>query len=70
MRPVQSRALRRVLALALAALAVVLIVVEPFPKGGVLLAFSHSHGIDVGDLPAIGLLVVAGWLATSRPGTM
>ena len=70
MRPVQSRALRRVLALALAALAVVLIVVEPFPKIAVLVAFSHSHGIDVGDLPAIGLFVVAGWLAMSRPGTM
>jgi hypothetical protein len=70
MRPVQSRALRRVLALALAALAVVLIVVEPLPKGGVLISFSHSHGIDVGDLPAIGLFVVAGWLAMSRPGTM
>jgi hypothetical protein len=40
-----------------------LIVVESFPKVAVLVFFSHSHGIDVGDLPAIGLLLFAAWLA-------
>jgi hypothetical protein len=53
----------RLVALALAVLAVLLVVVEPFPKGAVLVSLTEAHGIDAGDLPAIALLVVAGWLA-------
>ena len=53
----QSRRRRRVLALVLAAVAVGLVVVEPFPKGKVLL--SSTHGVDTGDLPALAMLLVA-----------
>ena len=56
---------RRLLALALAVLAVVLVVVEPFPKGAVLVSLTKLHGVDAGDLPAIALLVVGGRLAMS-----
>jgi hypothetical protein len=61
--PQDARRHRRLLALALAVLAVVLVVVEPFPKGEVLVSLTESHGIDAGDLPSLALLVVAGWLA-------
>ena len=61
--PQNERRHRRLLALALAVLAVVLVVVEPFPKGEVLVSLTQSHGIDAGDLPSLALLVVAGWLA-------
>jgi hypothetical protein len=44
--------------LALAAVAV--LVAEPFPKGTVLVSLTERHGIDVGDLPSPGLLLVAG----------
>jgi hypothetical protein len=54
---------RRLLALALTVLAVVLVVAEPFPKGEVLVSLTESHGVDAGDLPSLGLLVLAGWLA-------
>jgi hypothetical protein len=54
---------RRLLALALAVLAVLLVVAEPFPKGEVLVSLTEAHGIDAGDLPSLGLLLVAGWLA-------
>ena len=54
---------RRLLALTLAVLAVLLVVAEPFPKGEVLVSLTESHGIDAGDLPSLGLLLVAGWLA-------
>jgi hypothetical protein len=47
----------------LAAVAVGLVVVEPFPKGIVLLSLTHTHGVDVGDLPALALLLVAVGLA-------
>jgi hypothetical protein len=47
----------------LAAVAIGLVVVEPFPKGVVLVSFTDKHGIDVGDLPAIALLLVAAWFA-------
>jgi hypothetical protein len=36
---------------------------EPFPKGAVLVSLTDSHGVDAGDLPALGLLLLAGWLA-------
>jgi hypothetical protein len=54
---------RRLQVLVLAAVVVGLVVVEPFPKGIVLLSLTHTHGVDVGDLPALVLLLVAGGLA-------
>ena len=62
-RPMQTGRRRRLQALVLAAVAVGLVVVEPFPKGGVLLSLTESHGVDVGDLPAVALLLVAVYLA-------
>ena len=62
MRPVQTRR-RRLHALVLAAVAIGLVVVEPFPKGAVLLSFTPAHGVDVGDLPALALLLIAACLA-------
>ena len=35
----------------LAAVAAVLVVVEPFPKGKVLLSLTSTHGVDAGDIP-------------------
>jgi hypothetical protein len=61
--PEDARRHRRLLAVALAVLAVLLVVAEPFPKGALLVSLTESHGIDAGDLPALGLLLVAGWLA-------
>jgi len=43
----------------LAAAAGGLVVVEPFPKGKVLLSLTHTHGVDTGDIPALGMLLVA-----------
>jgi hypothetical protein len=51
------------LALVLAAVAVGLVVVESFPKGKVLLSLTHTHGVDTGDIPALGMLLVAACLA-------
>jgi hypothetical protein len=59
----QTRGRRRILALVLAALAVGLVVVEPFPKGKVLLSLTSTHGVDTGDLPAFALLLLAVGLA-------
>jgi hypothetical protein len=59
----QTRRRRRVLALVLAAVAVGLVVVEPFPKGKVLLSLTQTHGVDTGDIPALGILLVAACLA-------
>jgi hypothetical protein len=61
-RPIQTRR-RRLQALVLAVVAIVLVVVEPFPKGMVLVTLSHAHGIDLGDIPALALLLVAACLA-------
>ena len=61
-RPIQTRR-RRLQALLLAAVAVVLVVVEPFPKGIVLVTLTPTHGVDLGDLPALALLLVAACLA-------
>jgi hypothetical protein len=54
---------RRLQALVLVAVAIGLVVVEPFPKGVVLLRLTHTHGVDVGDLPALALLLLAACLA-------
>jgi hypothetical protein len=63
-RPAQPPRRRRLLtALLLVALAVVMVIAEPFPKGDVLLTLTHNHGVDVGDLPALALLLVAALLA-------
>ena len=59
----QIRRRRSVLALVLATVAVGLVVVEPFPKGMVLLSLTSTHGVDVGDLPALAILLVAVGLA-------
>jgi hypothetical protein len=61
-RPIRRRR-RRLQALVLAAVAIGLVVVEPFPKGMILLSLTDTHGIDVGDLPALALLLVAACLA-------
>ena len=55
----QTRRRRRLLVLVLAAVAVGLVVLEPFPKGKVLLSLTSTHGVDAGDLPAVALLLVA-----------
>ena len=58
----QTRRRRRLLAPVLAAVAVGLVVVEPFPKGTVLLSLTSTHGVDAGDLPAFALVLVAAYL--------
>jgi hypothetical protein len=60
-RPTQRR--RRLQALVLAAVAIGLVIVEPFPKGALLVSLTPTHGADVGDLPALALLLVAACLA-------
>jgi hypothetical protein len=62
-RPRPTRRWRRLLALVLAAVAVGLVVVEPFPKGEVLLSLTQTHGVDTGDIPALAMLLVAACLA-------
>jgi hypothetical protein len=59
----QTRRRHRLQALVFAAVAVGLVVLEPFPKGKVLLSLTESHGVDVGDLPAVALLLIAACLA-------
>jgi len=56
----------------LIALATWAVIDEPFPKGWVIVTLAPRHGIDSGDLPAIGLYLFAvglivSWLATTRP---
>jgi hypothetical protein len=50
-------------ALLLVALAILIVVAEPFPMGDVLFKLTMDHGVDVGDLPALALLLVAAGLA-------
>jgi hypothetical protein len=54
-----ARRRRRLLALMLATVAAGLLVLEPLPKGRVLLSLTSTHGVDAGDLPALALLLVA-----------
>jgi hypothetical protein len=63
LRSTRTRRGRRILALVLAVVAIGLVVVEPFPKGDVLLPLTHTHGIDTGDIPALAMLIVAAALA-------
>ena len=62
-RPTSSRHRRRILALLLVAVAAGLVVLEPFPKGEVLLSLTPTHGVDTGDIPALAMLLVAACLA-------
>jgi hypothetical protein len=39
-----------------------LVVLEPFPKGEVLVSLTDTHGVDTGDVPALGMLLVAAYL--------
>jgi hypothetical protein len=57
------RSARRILALVLATVAACMLVLEPFPAGTVLLSVTETHGVDSGDLPALALLLLAGWFA-------
>jgi hypothetical protein len=43
--------------------AIGLIIIEPFPKGAVLVSVTATHGIDASDLPAVVLLLIAAWVA-------
>lgn len=61
--PQSARSRRRILALALVTVAACMLAAEPFPKGAVLFSLTESHGVDAGDLPALVLLLLAGWLA-------
>ena len=58
-----ARSRRRLLALAVVTVAACMLAAEPFPKGAVLISLTDSHGVDAGDRPALGLLLLAGWLA-------
>jgi hypothetical protein len=60
---VNRRTPRLLLALLLMILAVLAIVVEPFPHGPTLLPITAEHGLNAGDLPALALLLAAVWLA-------
>jgi hypothetical protein len=60
-RPTAASRRRRLLALALAAVAIGLVVLEPFPKGEVLLSLTDTHGVDTGDIPALATLLVAAY---------
>ena len=63
LRSTRTRRGRRILALVLAIVAIGLVVLEPFPKGDVLLPLTHTHGVDTGDIPALAMLIVAAALA-------
>ena len=47
----------------LVVIATAMVIIEPFPHGAVLLALTHDHGIEAGDVPAIALYLVAALLA-------
>jgi hypothetical protein len=61
--PQPARSRRRILALALVTVAACTLAAEPFPKGTALFSLTESHGVDAGDLPALVLLLIAGWFA-------
>jgi hypothetical protein len=54
---------RRLLAVLLVVAAAAMILTGgPFPHGPTLLSLSLGHGVEVGDLPAVALLLLAGWV--------
>ena len=57
-----SRSGRTALAVVLAVAATAIVVLEPLPHGPVLLSLTKEHGVDSGDLPAVALYLLAGWL--------
>jgi hypothetical protein len=54
---------RKILAFLLVLLAIGLVVVEAIPNGVVLATLTATHGVHVGDLPVLALLLAAAWLA-------
>jgi hypothetical protein len=62
-----QRRTRRVVGLAVGFVLVVtataMVIIEPFPHGATLVALTHEHGIEAGDVPAIALYLVAALLA-------
>jgi len=61
--PRTRRDWRLAAALVLVGVATVIVLVEPFPQGAVLVSLTRTHGVDAGDLPAVGLYLLAGVLA-------
>ena len=59
--PTTRRAWRLAAAMVLV-VATVMVLVEPFPQGAVLVSLTRTHGVDAGDLPAVGLYLLAGVL--------
>jgi hypothetical protein len=57
------RAARLAIGFVLVVVATGIVIIEPFPHGGVLLSLTREHGIDAGDVPAIALYLVAALLA-------
>ena len=60
--PTTRQARRLAAALMLVVVATVMVLVEPFPQGAVLVSLTRTHGVDAGDLPAVGLYLLAGVL--------
>jgi hypothetical protein len=56
------RPARIILAAVLVVVATAIVVLEPLPHGPVLLSLTKEHGVDSGDLPAVALYLLAGWL--------
>jgi hypothetical protein len=52
---------RRILAFVLVVVAMV--VAKSIPDGVVLVTITATHGLHVGDLPVLALLLAVGWLA-------
>jgi hypothetical protein len=58
-----QRRTRLAVGLVLVVIATGMVIIAPFPHGATLLALTHKHGIDAGDVPAIALYLVAALLA-------
>ena len=58
-----SRPVRYAVAAVLVVVATAMVILEPFPSGAVLVTLTRTHGIDVDDLPAVALFLVAGEIA-------
>lgn len=55
-----SRPVRYAVAAVLVVVATAMVILELFPSGAALVTLTRTHGIDVGDLPAVALFLVAG----------